>query len=105
MLLYHGGDWHIVTRLAIRLTEQARSERTPFDDTASYVLKHPDAQHLSGWEKEALYSLLIDTIRPYAPWPRRPASQTARPMSLPVRSSVRAFIRQACRTLVGWPKN
>ena len=26
---------------------------------------------VSQWEREALYSLLTDTIRPHAPWPRR----------------------------------
>lgn len=68
---YHGGDWQSVTRLAIRLAEQAKTAGLTFDATASYILDHPDAQRLPQWEREALYSLLTDTIRPYAPWPRR----------------------------------
>lgn len=68
---YHGGDWQTVTRLAIRLTGQAKADGLTFDDTAAYVFDHPVAQHLSQWEREALYSLLTDTIRPHAPWPRR----------------------------------
>ncbi|MBF9130016.1 hypothetical protein I0C86_13760 [Plantactinospora sp. S1510] len=68
---YHGGDWHLVSRLAIRLAARARSAGVGFDDTPSYVLDHSDAQGLSEWEREALFSLMVDTIRPYAPWPRR----------------------------------
>ncbi|MGA3526466.1 hypothetical protein [Melissospora conviva] len=68
---YHGGDWQKVTRLAIRLAEQAKADGISFDDTVSYVLDHPEARRLTEWEREALDSLLVDTIRPYAPWPRR----------------------------------
>jgi hypothetical protein len=35
------------------------------------VLDHPDAQSLGSWIRQALSSLLEDTIRPYAPWPLR----------------------------------
>ncbi|MEV4715057.1 hypothetical protein [Micromonospora sp. NPDC049374] len=35
------------------------------------MLNHPDAPGLAGWEHEALFSLMVDTIRPYAPWPSR----------------------------------
>lgn len=66
---YHGGDWRVVTRLAIRLVKQAKAEGISFGDTADYVLEHPDAQSLPAWEAQALRTLLIDTIRPYAPWP------------------------------------
>lgn len=68
---YHGGDWRIVSQLAIRLVEQARAQGVTFEDTAGYVLDHPDVQSLTDWEREALFSLLVDTIRPYAWWPRR----------------------------------
>jgi hypothetical protein len=68
---YHGGNWHLVNRLAIRLTAQAQAAGVSFDDTPSYVLRHPDVQSLTGWEAEALEALMVDTIRPYAPWPRR----------------------------------
>ncbi|MCW6005365.1 hypothetical protein K1W54_12345 [Micromonospora sp. CPCC 205371] len=40
---YHGGDWHTVARLAIRLAAQARAAGVGFDDTPSYVVDHPDA--------------------------------------------------------------
>ena len=68
---YHGGDWQTVTRLAIYLTAQATTNGLAFADTAAHVLAHPDTQHLTGWEREALNSLLTDPIRPYRPWPRR----------------------------------
>lgn len=68
---YHGGDWHTVSRLAIRLAEQARAAGVGFDDTPSYVLDHPHAQGLTEWEREAPSSLMADTIPPYARWPRR----------------------------------
>ena len=66
---YHGGDWHAVSRLAIRLAKRAKAAGVSFDDTPAYVLRHPDAQSLTEWEAGALKSLMIDTIRPYAPWP------------------------------------
>ncbi|MFI7027007.1 hypothetical protein ACIBMZ_30310 [Micromonospora sp. NPDC049900] len=68
---YHGGDWHIVSKLAIRLAAQAKAAGVSFEDTPSYVLDHPDSQGLTEWEREALFSLMVDTIRPAAPWPRR----------------------------------
>lgn len=68
---YHGGDWQKVTRLAISLAEQAKTAGLSFADTRWYVLDHPDTKRLTGWEKQALHSLMTDTIRPYAPWPRR----------------------------------
>ncbi|MFI7523851.1 hypothetical protein OG994_12665 [Micromonospora globbae] len=68
---YHGGDWHVVSRLAIRLAARAKAASVGFEDTPSYVLNHPDAQGLTDWEREALFSLIVDTIRPYAPWPSR----------------------------------
>jgi hypothetical protein len=55
-----------VTRLAIRLV---KAEGVSFGDSPGYVLEHPDAQSLTAWEAKALRTLLIDTIRPYAPWP------------------------------------
>jgi hypothetical protein len=68
---YHRGDWHVVSRVAVRLADQARAAGVSFEDTAAYVMEHPDAQSLDAWEREALFSLLVDTIRLYAPWPLR----------------------------------
>ena len=66
---YHGGDWHTVSRLAVRLAGQARAAGISFDDTAYYVRDHPDAQALTDWERDAFLSLFEDTIRPDARWP------------------------------------
>ncbi|MEV4708709.1 hypothetical protein [Actinoplanes sp. NPDC049316] len=66
---YHGGDWHSVSRLAVRLARQARAAGVTFDDTATWVTSHPDVQALSMWERDALLSLFVDTIRPDARWP------------------------------------
>ncbi len=74
---YHGGDWHVVSRVAVRLAEQARAAGVSFEDTTWFVLGHPDAESLGTWEREALYSLLTDTTRPYAPWPFRRGTTTA----------------------------
>ncbi|GAB1646783.1 hypothetical protein [Krasilnikovia sp. MM14-A1259] len=68
---YHGGDWHVVARLAERLFTQAHAAGLTFDDTMSYMLNHPGAHALPRWEREALHSLVLDTIRPYGPWPSR----------------------------------
>lgn len=68
---YHGGDWHVVSRVAVRLTAQARTSGVAFDETVGYVLSQPAARALTGWEQQALYSLMTDTIRPYSSWPRR----------------------------------
>jgi hypothetical protein len=66
---YHGGDWHTVSRVAVCLAGQARDAGISFDDTAAYVGDHPDVLTLSEWERDALLSLLEDTIRPDARWP------------------------------------
>ncbi|MEU8820563.1 hypothetical protein [Actinoplanes sp. NPDC048796] len=66
---YHGGDWHAVSRTAVRLAGQARAAGVSFENTAAYVGDHPDVQAFSEWEREALLSLFEDTIRPYARWP------------------------------------
>ncbi|WP_127509311.1 hypothetical protein [Actinoplanes solisilvae] len=66
---YHGGDWHVVSRVALRLTEKAHAAGVAFAGTVSYVMAQPDATALTGWEREALSSLLADTIRPDGRWP------------------------------------
>ncbi|GIJ49741.1 hypothetical protein Val02_66270 [Virgisporangium aliadipatigenens] len=67
---YHGGDWHQVNRLALRLVAQFEAAGVSFEDIPRHVLNHPDAQGLTDWEAEALDSLVMDTIRPHGPWPR-----------------------------------
>ncbi|MFG3679930.1 hypothetical protein ACGF5H_07470 [Micromonospora chalcea] len=65
---YHGGDWHSVSKLAIRLVSQAQRRGIPHDDIPDYVHGQATLMPLDTWERQALLSLLIDTIRPYRPF-------------------------------------
>ncbi|MFF0174773.1 hypothetical protein [Micromonospora profundi] len=65
---YHGGDWQKVSTLAIRLVRQAQARAIPHDEIPHDVDQQAQAIPLSIWEREALESLLIDTIRPYRPF-------------------------------------
>ena len=62
---YHGGDWHRVSALAIRLARGARTAGVEHDDIPSYALRRGAVLELSEWEREALHSLFEDTVRPY----------------------------------------
>jgi hypothetical protein len=64
---YHGGDWHTVSSLAIRLVREAQAAGVPHEDIPQHVDQQAATISLTGWEREALLSLLIDTIRPYRP--------------------------------------
>ncbi|WP_146765932.1 hypothetical protein [Micromonospora noduli] len=65
---YHGGDWHTVSRVAIRLVREAQAAGVPHEDIPYQVGQQAATISLSDWEREALLSLLIDTIRPYRPF-------------------------------------
>ncbi|MBM0256614.1 hypothetical protein [Micromonospora sp. 4G55] len=54
--------------MAIRLVRQAQVAGVPHEDIPHYVDHQAATMALSGWEREALLSLLIDTIRPYRPF-------------------------------------
>jgi hypothetical protein len=64
---YHGGDWHRVCFLAIRFVREAQRTGTAFEDIPGFVREQTASLHLSRWEREALDSLLYDTVRPYRP--------------------------------------
>ncbi|WP_124774543.1 hypothetical protein [Micromonospora inaquosa] len=65
---YHGGDWHTVSSVAMRLVRQAQSAGVPHDEIPHHVDQQTATFPLSDWEREALLSLLIDTVRPYRPF-------------------------------------
>jgi hypothetical protein len=60
---YHGGDWHEVSNLAIRLLRQARGAGVAEDEIALHVAQQQEVKRLSGWRFEALDSLFIDPIQ------------------------------------------
>lgn len=65
---YHGGDWHTVSRTAIRLVQRARAERVPAREIADYVEREAAADAgLTLWEREALGTLVshADAIQPF----------------------------------------
>ncbi|MEU4814898.1 hypothetical protein AB0G03_04520 [Micromonospora aurantiaca] len=64
---YHGVDWHRVCALAVRLASEAQRGGTAFEDIPGYVRGRAAGLDLSRWEREALDSLLFDTVRPYRP--------------------------------------
>jgi len=59
---YHGGDWHVVSRLAVDLLEQARRRGVTEDDLVHDVLGHAASLGLETWQSEALESLFRDPM-------------------------------------------
>jgi hypothetical protein len=59
---YHGGDWRVVSQLAVRLLSEAR--RAAVDDREFYhwAMDHPAVLGLSDWQTRALASLLSPGI-------------------------------------------
>jgi hypothetical protein len=55
---YHGGDWHRVSDIAIRLIEQAARDQIPRQEVPDWTCRQARAGQLSGWELEALNSLV-----------------------------------------------
>ncbi|GAB3286950.1 hypothetical protein GCM10027456_82990 [Kineosporia babensis] len=60
---YHGGDWHLVSGTALRLLAAARAENIAREDILHVVLER-GRELVTGWEMEALESLLIEPIHP-----------------------------------------
>ena len=57
---YHGGDWHVVSRMAIRIFVEAR-RRVPIPTEAQTdAVQQTSIAGITGWTKEALQSLLLD---------------------------------------------
>jgi hypothetical protein len=59
---YHGGDWHQVCKTATRLTRKARRQGIPGADITRFVQSQPEAQAMSQWDREALFSLFTAPI-------------------------------------------
>lgn len=60
---YHGGDWSAVIDTAARLISTAKVTGLGTDEKLRYVvLDAARAEGVSGWNLEALYSLLVDPI-------------------------------------------
>ncbi|MCW2880867.1 MAG: hypothetical protein JWQ95_4967 [Sphaerisporangium sp.] len=55
---YHRGDWHRVSRNAIRLVRAARRAAVPVDDIADAVRDAAKAEGMPDWERQALTSLV-----------------------------------------------
>ncbi|MBM0237508.1 hypothetical protein JNW88_10695 [Micromonospora sp. ATA32] len=61
---YHGGDWHRVSAIAIRLALSVQSAGVPFQEIPAHVPRRAmERLHLSGWERKALDSLLHDPVK------------------------------------------
>jgi hypothetical protein len=59
---YHGGDWHVVSRLAVRLLGEARRAAVEDRDIGDWAMDNPAVLGLSDWQTEALASLLAPGI-------------------------------------------
>jgi hypothetical protein len=55
---YHGGDWHRVCAIAIRLVRQAQRAGVAAHDVRDFVHEAAQAEGLSGWELDALATLI-----------------------------------------------
>lgn len=61
---YHGGDWHRVSKTAIRFLHQAqRAGIATKVDTYFYVKDRAEAEGITGWDLDALTYLFRDPIR------------------------------------------
>lgn len=56
---YHGGDWHRVNANAIRLVAQAHAAGATGTDVGDHAVDAAKAEGISGWQLEALESLLV----------------------------------------------
>ncbi|WP_446046438.1 hypothetical protein [Streptomyces olivaceus] len=63
---YHGGDWHMVSAMAIEVLRRARAQGVEADDMEEFGVVHAAAVGATGWESEALASLFstADAIQP-----------------------------------------
>jgi|SRR5579884_1517290 len=59
---YHGGDWHVVSQLAVQLLGEARRAAVEDRDIRDWAMDNPAALGLSDWQTEALASLLSPGI-------------------------------------------
>ena len=55
---YHGGNWHKVSKTAIRLVRQCQRNAVPVDSIASHVLTQAEIEGLTGWELDALDTIV-----------------------------------------------
>ena len=55
---YHGGDWHRASSTAIRLVRAAEAAGHIDEDIAEHALNQADDEGISGWQLEALGSLV-----------------------------------------------
>ena len=55
---YHGGDWHRASAAAIRLVRTAEAAGCIDDDIAEHALRQAAAEGISGWQLEAIDSLV-----------------------------------------------
>lgn len=56
---YHGGDWHHVNTTAVRLLGQAHAVGATGKDAGELALDNAATEGITGWELEALASLLV----------------------------------------------
>ena len=59
---YHEGDWRAVSRLALRLLDEARRAGVADQDFEDWALRHPAAQDLTAWQVDALETLLSPSL-------------------------------------------
>ncbi|MFZ0120738.1 MAG: carboxymuconolactone decarboxylase family protein [Pseudonocardiaceae bacterium] len=55
---YQSGDWHKVSETAIRLVRQSQRNAVPTDGIASHVLAQAETEGLTGWELDALDTIV-----------------------------------------------
>ncbi|MCZ1011913.1 hypothetical protein [Streptomyces lydicus] len=63
---YHGGDWHVVSAMALDVLKQARTQGIDAEDMEQYAVEHEAAAGATEWETEALATLFstADAIQP-----------------------------------------
>ncbi|MGW7521603.1 hypothetical protein ACWGJ2_39165 [Streptomyces sp. NPDC054796] len=63
---YHGGDWHTVNAMALKVLERARAQSVDPDDMEEFATAYAAGASATQWESEALATLFSigDAIQP-----------------------------------------
>jgi hypothetical protein len=63
---YHGGDWHTVNAMALKVLQRARAQSVEADDMEEFATAHATTAGATRWETEALATLFntADAIQP-----------------------------------------
>ncbi|MFF9143000.1 hypothetical protein ACF09G_36275 [Streptomyces albogriseolus] len=63
---YHGGDWHAVSEMALKVLKHAQEQEVAAEDMEEFAVAHAAAAGAGRWQSEALATLfsVADAIQP-----------------------------------------